>query len=76
MMHGVDREASSESESQRRTVSMPSWVLGSALAFFSGVRSRNSVCRSLHGKDPLPRSGGLVSRSPSCVNNAGSKSRS
>ena len=50
---------------------MPSLVLGSALAFFSGARSTNSVCRLLQGTGPLPRVGRLALRSCLCVNSAG-----
>ena len=42
---------------------MPSLVLGSALAFFPGVRSRNSVCGPGLSKveGPLPGTGPLLS---------------
>ena len=40
-------------KAQRRTVSMTSLVLGSALAFFSGVRSTNSFCRLPQVTGPL-----------------------
>jgi hypothetical protein len=42
---------------------MPSLVLGSALAFFPGVRSRNSVCRPVLSEveGPLQRTGALLS---------------
>jgi hypothetical protein len=52
-----------------------SLVLASTLAFLVGGRSRNSVCITLEGTGPLPRSGGLVSRSLPCVNNPTEESR-
>jgi hypothetical protein len=57
-------------EAQRRTASMLSLVLGSAVAFFSGVRATNSVSRLLQGTRPLPHSGRLALQSCLRVNDA------
>jgi hypothetical protein len=70
------RGESGGADAQRRTASMPSWVLGLAFTFFSAFRSVTSFCRPglsavegpLQGTGPLPRTGGLAPRSLSCMN--------
>src|SRR5437899_6915584 len=51
---GVKAQVCFEPGRRGRTTSMPSLVLGSALAFFPGIRSSNSVCRPLQGRGSLP----------------------
>ncbi len=70
-MYCIDREASLEERGTEAHRFNACSVLGLALAFFSGVRCRKSVYRQLQATGSLPRSGGLASRSPPCVNNPG-----
>lgn len=49
-------------EAQKQKALLPSLVLGSALAFFSRVRSTNSACKLLQGRGSLHRSGRLPPR--------------